>query len=202
VTDAVLFDMDGVLLDSFDAWAALMSATATQLGYPPVTRDVFKTAFGQPTEDDVAMFFPKHTVQTVEDYYDVHFAEHAHLVRVLPGAREIFDDLDSRGILIAVITNTSSAIARPVLETLALDPHALVTATDVARPKPAPDEIFRACEVLGVEPWDVLVVGDSAFDKQAAAAAGVPFAGIGGVSGNFTIARLDEVRAIVDGTPD
>ena len=149
---------------------------------------------------DLHLFFPGQTVQSVEAYYAAHFHEHATSAHALPGAREIVEALDHRGVPTAVVTNTISGIARPLLERFDIIPNALVCANDVANPKPAPDEIFRACEVLGVEPWDALVVGDSIYDKQAAAAAGSPFAGIGGIGGNFTITHLNQVLAIVEGT--
>ena len=51
---AVLLDMDGVLLDSFEAWCAVMNATAVHFGLPPISRDAFGQAFGQSTEADAA----------------------------------------------------------------------------------------------------------------------------------------------------
>ena len=198
--DAVLLDMDGVLLDTFDAWLSLMNAAAADFGHPPIETATFRRAFGQPTEADVDLFFPDQTVQSVEAYYQAHFAEHAESARALPGAHALLDALDHRRLLTAVITNTASGVARRLLESLELLPNALVGSDDVEHSKPAPDMIFRACTVLGVEPWDVLVVGDSSYDKEAAAAAGTPFAGIGGIAGNFTLTRLDQVIAIVDGT--
>ena len=63
---------------------------------------------------------------------------------------------------------------------------------------PAPDLLFRACEVLDLPPWEVLLVDSSDAGRQAAASAGCLFAGIG-TSGAFTIGRLEEVLGIVDG---
>ena len=197
---AVLFDMDGVLLDSFDAWLSVVNATAAHFGYPPVVEQAFRAIFGGPTQADVDAFFPKHTVANIEAFYAANFASHAAAATALPGAGRVLDELDAQGVPTAVITNTPSAIARRLLESLGLIPNALVAADNVANPKPAPDMIFRACEVLDVEPWDVIVVGDSVFDQQAAAAAGVPFAGFGGIAGNFTISRLEDVLALVDGS--
>jgi phosphoglycolate phosphatase-like HAD superfamily hydrolase len=117
-----------------------------------------------------------------------------------PGARAILDALDAQGVPTAVLTNSPSADVRPLLEALELVPNALVAADDVGAPTPAPAMIFRACEVLDVAPWEVLVVGTLDDDKRAAATAGALFAGIDGVAGNFTITSLYEVLSIVDGT--
>ena len=198
--NAVLFDLDGVLLDSFEAWASLVDAAARHFGHAPVTIEAFRAIYGQPTQSDVDHFMPGETVEAVEAYYEAHFAEHASAARVAPGAPELLAALEQRGVPTAVVTNTPSPLARQMLEAASLIPNAVVGGSDVAAPKPAPDIIFRACEVLGVEPWDALVVGDSAYDKQAAAAAGAPFAGVGGLQGNYTLTELRQVLDVVDGT--
>lgn len=196
---AVFFDMDGVLLDSFEAWLAVMNATAKELSHPPVEESAFRAVFGQSTEDDVARFFPGASVSDVEARYASHLPSSAAAVRVNPEAAVVLAGLARRGLATAVVTNTPFEMARAMLEAAGLEPDALVSGADVARPKPAPDIIFRGCEVLGVEPWDVLVIGDSPFDRDAAAAAGVPFAGLG-ISGNYTLSTLNDVLSVVDGT--
>ena len=197
---AVFFDLDGVLIDSFDAVSATMNDAARHRGQPSIPTPKLRSVFGQSSERDVEIFFPGWTAEAFEAFYVERFVSHLDLVRPMPGAASVTNELDARGVPSAVITNTPSDLARVLLERLDIIPHALVGAGDVAKPKPAPDMIFRACEVLDVEPWDALVVGDSEFDKQAAAAAGTPFAGINGIAGNFTIAGLSDVLAIVDGT--
>jgi HAD superfamily hydrolase (TIGR01509 family) len=199
---AVLFDMDGVLLESFEAWLSLMNATARYFGHPPVTREHFQSVYGQPTSADVVAYFPDQTVESVEAYYDEHFHEHAGASKMNAEAAPVIDALKDRGLGVAVITNTPSSLARQMLTAARLEPDIIVGGSDVPKAKPAPDIIFRACELLDVEPWDALVVGDSRFDKQAAAAAGSPFVGIGGIQGNFSIERLRQVLDIVDGLGD
>ncbi len=198
--NAVLFDLDGVLLDSFETWASLVDAAARHFGHPPVTREAFRAVYGQPTASDVERFFPDQTVESVEAYYEAHFAEHAGAAEVAPEAAGVLATLAARGVLTAVITNTPSGLARQMLEAASLAPDAVVGSSDVPKAKPAPDMVFRACEVLGVEPWDALVVGDSPYDKEAAAAAGAPFAGVGGIAGNYTLSDLRQVLDVVEGT--
>jgi HAD superfamily hydrolase (TIGR01509 family) len=197
---AVFFDMDGVLLDSFEAWLAVLNAAAVNFACPPVTREAYRSAFGQATAFEAELFFPGRTAAEVDAFYVDHFHEHAASAIAMPGASSLLETLVARDVPTAVITNTHSAIARPLLEALNLIPHALVAVDDVANPKPAPDMVLRACEVLDMPPWEVLVVGDSLLDQQAAAAAGTFFAGYGGIGGNFPIDDLNQVLSILDGT--
>ena len=115
-----------------------------------------------------------------------------------PDVSALFDALDARGVVSAVLTNSPSEPTRTLLETLGLIPHALVGTNGERKPMPAPDALFRACEVLDVPPWEVLLVDSSDTGRQAAASAGCLFAGLG-TSGAFTIGELGEVLSIVDG---
>ena len=140
----------------------------------------------------IAVFFTLHSVVARQNL--------GSRAEEMPGARSTLDALDAQGVPTAVLTNGASALARALLESLDAIPHALVAAEDVGAAMPAPAMIFRACEVLGVAPWEVLVVGMSEDDKRAAASAGALFASIHGVSGNFTMTNLGEVLSITDGT--
>jgi HAD superfamily hydrolase (TIGR01509 family) len=172
---AVLFDMDGVLIDSYEAWFGLMNAAAKDFGYPPITREQFASIWGQGPDLDVELFFRRHTVEEVETYYNRHFHDYSKRVRVNSSAIEVFEALHRDDIGVAVITNTPSTIARDVLGVAELTPDVLVGGTDVARGKPAPDMVFKALETLGVAKEQALFVGDSHFDEEAAAAAGVRY---------------------------
>ncbi len=195
---AVLFDMDGVLVDSFEAWVVLMNDTARHFGAPPVSRDGFRAVYGQPTEDDVTAFFQGQTMEAVEAYYQAHFSDYAHLVTAYPQVARVLDELRVRGLHIGVITNTLSSLARSILAANGLSPDAMVGSSDVPRAKPAPDMVHRACELLGVAPEESVVVGDSAYDRQAAGAAGARFIGVHGIEGEDTIQELSELATLLD----
>ena len=72
----------------------------------------------------------------------------------------------------------------------------LVGGTDVPRAKPAPDLVLRACERLGVAPGEAILVGDTRFDREAAAAAGVRFVGLR-LEGDVKLERLSDVRLLL-----
>ena len=195
---AVLFDMDGVLVDSFEAWLALMNDTARHFGYPPVEAQAFKAVYGGPSENDVAIFFPGQTVEELEAYYEAEFPTYAHLVSADPHAAKVMEEMRARGLRIAVITNTPSSLARSIIAANGLPPDALVGGDDVPKAKPAPDMVRRACELLGVPPVEAVVVGDSAYDREAAEAAGARFIGVHGIEGGDTVQELAELPSLLD----
>jgi HAD superfamily hydrolase (TIGR01509 family) len=195
---AVLFDMDGVLVDSFEAWLALLNATAQHFEQPPVTREGFLAVYGQSTEKDVEAFFPDQTAQEIDGYYEVHFHEHASHVVAMPGALPLLEAVKAKGLRTAVVTNTAGVLARNILQSLGLVTEHVLGGDEVPHAKPAPDIVFRACELLGVSPSEAIVVGDSAYDIGAAAAAGARSVGVNGITGDDTLASLAELPALLD----
>ena len=193
---AVLFDLDGVLIDSYEVWFHLTNGAARDLGYPGISRERFAEAWGQGIEADVEGFYPDHTVAELERYYDAHFLDHSRHLDVDSEASRVLRELRSRGVSTAVITNTPAPIARGILDAANLPVDAVVGGTDVPRPKPAPDMVQRACDLLDVAPVDAVVVGDTRFDLEAAGAAGVEAVGLR-IDGDRRIERLEDVLELV-----
>jgi phosphoglycolate phosphatase/AHBA synthesis associated protein len=152
-----------------------MNSAARELGYPPISREQFRDVWGQGPDLDVELFFTRHTVPEVEAYYNRHFRDYGNHVRSNPRAGDVFSTLRDRGLGIAVITNTPSPIARDVLGFAGLEPDVLVGGTDVPRGKPAPDMVLDALKLLDVSNHEAILIGDSHFDREAAAAANVRF---------------------------
>ena len=67
---AILFDLDGVLIDSYWVWFHLLNQTARELGYPEISDEVYRTTWGQSTTADRDAFFPRHEVAEIEAFYD------------------------------------------------------------------------------------------------------------------------------------
>ena len=188
----ILFDMDGVLVDSFEVWVEVLAQTARELDCPAVTRAMIEKSWGQSMADDVELFYRGHTVEVVQDLYHRLFLENVERVQVIPGAKELVATLRDRGLKVAVVTNSPREIALAMMSSGRMEPDALVTGSDVERSKPAPDMLYGACERIGVTTDEVWMVGDTAYDGDAARAAGVPFVGFG-VDGDARIdGRLDE----------
>lgn len=195
---AILFDLDGVLVHSGEAWFALMNAAARDMGYPAISRERYAGSFGQSAADDVRDFFPGRTVGEVNAYFSARFRDHARHMSVTPGGAAVVERLRARGVGTAVVTNSPRALALELLAAAEVRPDALVAGDEVERPKPAPDMVSRACRELRAEPRLSWLVGDSRFDREAARAAGVRFCGYGGIEGEATIAALEEVERLLD----
>ena len=173
---AVLFDLDGVLVDSYEAWFQTVRGTARGFGLPDIPRERFAGTWGQGISADLDLF-PGRTYDEVAAAYEREMpAQHATVV-VNPEARVTLLALRARGIPRACVTNTQVVLARAVL----IAANLLDAFDDVqgARPsvreKPHPDLLLAALATLGHPPGGALMVGDSRFDEEGAAAARVPF---------------------------
>src|SRR5208337_4099634 len=102
---AILFDLDGVLIHSYEVWFELLKAAARDLAGGPVTREAFAAAWGQGIEADVERFFPGHTTADVERYYQAHFLDHAGFLKVDPEASAVLRELRARAVPTVLITN-------------------------------------------------------------------------------------------------
>lgn len=194
---ALLFDLDGVLVETYTVWHAVINAFARERGYPQVSDEAMRAAWGQGVDADARTFFPGTPVADLEAFYNARFADHLDDLGVMPGAARVTGCIRAAGIPTAVVTNTPAPLARELLRRAGVKPDVLVGGTDVPRPKPAPDIVLRACELLGVLPGDAAVVGDSEFDRQAARAAGARFVGFR-CPGDDRVEELAELPALIE----
>jgi HAD superfamily hydrolase (TIGR01509 family) len=171
--------MDGLLLDSESAHWTTMRAAAEELGYDfpddlflgtvGVDRAHNRTSIQQALGPD----FP------LDRFYELSDLRFEAMIReglpLRPGALELFEALDRLKLPRAVATSTMSPWAEERLRYTGLLDRvdAVVTFSDVARPKPAPDPYLLAVKRLGVEPGHALALEDSHNGVRAASAAGL-----------------------------
>jgi phosphoglycolate phosphatase-like HAD superfamily hydrolase len=174
---AVLFDLDGVLVDSHEAWWLVVNDAARSFGVPEVDRARFESVWGQGISADVESLYPGRTHEEVEAAYEAAFRRHARGIVVNPEARPVLAGLRSGRVGTACVTNTQIGLARAILSAAGLD--ALFDDVEGmakgVREKPAPDLLLTALDALGVAAPDAWMVGDTRYDEEAASAAGTPF---------------------------
>lgn len=177
---AVVFDLDGTLVDSTPDIAAAVNATLADDGLAPLPADrigsftgfgaaelirrAFEAAGGTADADTTARYLA---------HYEAHPADRTTLIH---DAGEVLRDLHDRGVRIAVCTNKETELSRTVLRALGVDGavDAIVGADDAPRPKPDPAHVLAALDAVGAAPGEAVYVGDNDVDVEAATAAGVP----------------------------
>jgi HAD superfamily hydrolase (TIGR01509 family) len=174
---AVLFDLDGVLIDSFEVWLAVVNATARKFGAPGISREGLRPIFGQGISDDMRNLYPGRTRREILAAYDEAMPACSTNVQVNPEAVAALGLLGAQGVKRAVVTNSQASIAKAVLDATGLGLHldAWAGVADGLKEKPAPDLLLHALERLRIRPEHTLMVGDTDYDERAARAAGTRF---------------------------
>jgi phosphoglycolate phosphatase/AHBA synthesis associated protein len=192
---AVLFDLDGVLVKSEEAWYRTVEESGRRFRGSPVTRAEFDPTFGQGTAADVQVFGLKCTPAELDTFYIEQFPRYLESVWVNPDAAGLLVHLEAQGVARALVTNTVGPLAAVLLEHGKLARHLEVRATSdrVPRAKPAPDLVLLACRELGISPADAALVGDSRYDRDAARAAGARFIGFR-IDGDE---RIEQLSALI-----
>lgn len=175
---AVLFDLDGTLVDSAPDLIAAVEALCHELGAPPPdaarVREVVSAGGramlrrGLPGADETMID------QWLPRFLDIYAANMVQHTRLYEGVGEMLEGFESRGIAWGVVTNKPGWLTRPLLEQMGLHVRcaAIVTGDCLPVRKPDPAPVLRACELAGVEAFATAFVGDDIRDIEAGRAAG------------------------------
>lgn len=190
--DAILFDMDGTLLDSVPAVIRAWSRWAVE--YDLADPGALTLAHGTPARDIVARHLPSELHEEAYARIVQLETEDNDGVSLLPGtARALADLFDGQ---MAIVTSCTRALAAARLAASGLSrPSVLVCADDVVRGKPDPAPFLLAAERLGVDPERCLVVEDAPSGLLSARAAGCSTLA---VAGTHALAELDADAAVPD----
>jgi HAD superfamily hydrolase (TIGR01509 family) len=178
--DAVVFDNDGLLLDTEVAWTRAEETLFERHGSIFTVehkRDLIGSSPATSAAKLEAMLdMPGRGPALMEELHDLVMEESLAGVPPRPGALELLDAVRARGLPVGVASNSAHAFVERVLSGAGLlDGHfdVVVTSEDVERPKPAPDLYLAACAALGADPERSAALEDSATGVAAARAAGM-----------------------------
>nr|AXL06604.1 phosphoglycolate phosphatase [uncultured bacterium] len=173
VRHAVVFDLDGVIVDSFAVMSeAFAIAYAEVVGDGPAPFEEYRRHLGRYFPDIMRiMALPLEMEEPfVRESYRL-----ADQVKVFDGVLELLLTLRVRGLRLAIATGKSGPRARSLLDKLGLLPffEHVIGSDEVARPKPAPDIVRHALDLLDVPAEQAIMVGDAPTDLASAQGAGV-----------------------------
>ncbi|HVX33554.1 MAG TPA: HAD family phosphatase [Solirubrobacterales bacterium] len=188
--DAVVFDNDGLLLDTESVWTRAEADLFERYG-AEFTPDHKRELVG--TSADVAgakiegwLGRPGRKLELMEELNDLVVAELEHGVEAMVGARDLLERLKAQGTPIGLVSNSPMPFVRRSLEIVGFEDifDVLISGHDVAAPKPAPDPYLEACRRLGVEAGPgVIALEDSPTGVAAARAAGLTVIGVPSIDG-------------------
>ena len=178
---AVIFDFDGVVIDSHEAHERSWFALAAELG-KELTRETFVATFGQRNESILPFLGwaeegDRERIQQLGDRKEGLYREilRAEGIEPLPGVVALLEDLAAAGIPCAIGTSTPRANVECVLEITGLGGFFkdIAASEDVTRGKPDPEVFLKAAAKLGADPASCVVIEDAHVGIRAARAAGM-----------------------------
>lgn len=174
---AVLFDADGTLIDTYEIILCSMRHTVCEVLGKPATDEQLMAGVGTPLYDQMLGFAEGDVAlaeRITQAYREHNDAVHDASISAFPDARQSLERLQAAGLPLGVVTSKRHAMAERGLRMSGIDAFfsVLIGSDDWPEHKPEPGPILRACELLGVDPARCAYVGDSPYDIQAGNAAG------------------------------
>jgi HAD superfamily hydrolase (TIGR01662 family) len=203
---AVIFDLDGTLIDSIDIYFTIVENALKRLNLPAVSRNRILEA-AESEEFKWELVLPQDVLNRKEEIIDEAWAlineiapqMFADNLELIPGAGHIVESLSSNGLKIGLVTSTQRQYLKTKMQPLknaGVDTlfEAIITSDDTEKRKPAPDPLITCAQQLDIKPGNCVYVGDTTTDMKAGKAAGMLTIGV--------LTGFDEYEALEKEKPD
>jgi 2-phosphoglycolate phosphatase len=178
---AVLFDLDGTLVDTAPDLGHALNLQRARHGLPPLPDAVIRPQASHGARGLLGIGFDVHPDDTRfahlrEEFLQLYAENICVHSRPFPGIPELLDALERRGLAWGVVTNKPARFTEPLMSILDLAERAacIVSGDTCPQPKPHPAPMLAAAELCGALPGECLYLGDAERDIQAAHAAAMP----------------------------
>lgn len=207
---AVIFDLDGTLIDSIDIYFRIVENALERLGLPPVSRTKILTA-AESEDFKWELVLPQEIqlrrASIIEEAWGVineiapqMFADDLDIIEGADGALKM---VSAKGLKIGLVTSTQKHYLETKmlpLKNAGVDDliEATVTSDDVDKRKPAPDPLVLCARKLALKPAECVYIGDTATDMQAGKAAGMQTIGVLTGFDDYDALSKEQPDAIID----
>jgi HAD superfamily hydrolase (TIGR01509 family) len=193
---ALLFDMDGVLFDSLNSWWKSLNEALKKFKQETISKDQFiEEYWGFSLQKNLEKLNIEIDNKDFCNYFYKKYVDH---ITLFSDTKEILRKLES--FPKAIITNTPKKCTMQILEKFHIKDFfdVIVTSDQIKKGKPSPDMVFKACEKLGVEVKQVVLIGDTENDVKAGRAAGCLTIGIQTSSADIVIDHISKLDKIIE----
>lgn len=177
---AVLFDLDGTLVDTAPDLGYALNLQRAQHGLPFLPDATIRPYASHGSRGLLEIGFgllPEHpTFAQMRDEYLAFYTQVMTRQPVLfAGMEEALQAIEARGLRWGIVTNKPRRFTQPIVQAMGLDQRAaaVISGDDAPLPKPSPQTLLLACEQMAISPDQVLYIGDAERDVQAGKAAGM-----------------------------
>ena len=175
----IIYDLDGVLVDTSDAICISFNAALEDAGEEPCSDEEIRAMIGVPLDEMYRRVLPRERWDLVEEcflrYREVFMDISVEHARILDGVEETLSHFEAEGLQQCLATNKSAPEAEKILIHFGVDGFfdLIVGYDDVSSPKPSPDMILLALDGIGVAPDEAVLIEDSPTGLTAGKGAGV-----------------------------
>jgi HAD superfamily hydrolase (TIGR01509 family) len=209
---AVLFDMDGTLIDSMGAYYGIIRDILEQLNIEiTLSRELLFQSLSRGEILSNVVFAPeiRHQKNVVQQFNTLALEAFRAMfskgdVMLIHGVGPLLEELKRRGFLLAIVTSSRAEIVVPFLKAKNIHPHlsCVIGRFEAPRLKPSPDPILTCMEMLDVHRSEAVYVGDSIIDIQAGKAAGTGTVGVLTGTSDMESLKAEVPDAILDSVGD
>lgn len=194
----IIFDLDGVLIDSFLAWHKLLNYALKSFNKKTLSKKEFEKFWGQGMEKDIEILLPEITLNDLQKFYENNFIKFSNYVKIFPEAKFVLKKIKEKNILISIASNSAPKIIDYSIRATKIDGFIdyYVGASNSIKGKPEPDILLKILEHLKLKNEEVIFVGDSPFDIEAGKKANIKTVGIG-IKGDLQISKLGELPKLL-----
>ena len=196
---AILFDLDGVIIDSFEAWHSVINQVRKKYKLKEFSKEEYKRkGWAIPIEVEVARYFKGHDIDKITNECKALVAKKISKIKLLPDAKKVLQKIKEKNYKIGLVTNNYTALTSKILQHHKIKEffNAIITTDDVEKPKPYPDPILKLCKKLNVMPDETIYVGDTKYDYKAGKSAGAFVVGLN-THGDLVISNLNDILQLL-----